>query len=133
MKNLTLFHSEDFNLVFFKLLFANTVLKISLVHRSDLQSLITTSTFLDSEITILRPKWGNWFVVTNFNWKTKSVFIIRNVNWSFLSLLCHLFRVYSVMFLARPVIMHSLTVKFTSWRSLSTHVWRDETHNNLYL
>ena len=56
MKNLTLFHSEDFNLVFFKLLFANTVLKISLVHRSDLQSLITTSTFLDFEITILRSK-----------------------------------------------------------------------------
>ena len=57
MKNLTLFHSEDFNLVFFKLLFANTVLKISLFHRSaDLQSLITTSTFLDFEITILRPK-----------------------------------------------------------------------------
>lgn len=58
MKNLTLFHSEDFNLVFFKLLFANTVLKISLVHRSDLQSLITTSTFLDFEITILRPNEG---------------------------------------------------------------------------
>lgn len=56
MKNLTLFKSQDFNLVFLKLLFANTVSKISVVHRSDLQGLITTSTFLVFEITILRPK-----------------------------------------------------------------------------
>ena len=55
MKKLTLFHFEDFNLVFLKLLFVNTVSKIS-VHRSDLQSLITTSTFLVFEITILWPK-----------------------------------------------------------------------------